>query len=118
EVSPLTVGKFFSDWGARVIISELKWVWLPSAVAFTIGQVIRRYRYGGATRRSTRNVATIAARSKAKPSPDNIAGLCHFSSSQPPDTVVRPVPCCMPYPHHWADIRLVPKSSSRKVVEA
>ena len=44
EVSPLTVGKFFSDWGGRVIISELKWVWLPSAVAFTIGQVIRRYR--------------------------------------------------------------------------
>jgi inner membrane protein len=44
EVSPLTVGKFFSDWGARVIISELKWVWLPSAVVFTIGQVIRRYR--------------------------------------------------------------------------
>ena len=38
------MGKFFSDWGARVIISELKWVWLPSAVAFTIGQVIRRYR--------------------------------------------------------------------------
>jgi len=43
EVSPLTVGEFFSDWGARVIISELKWVWLPSAVAFTIGQVLRRY---------------------------------------------------------------------------
>ena len=43
EVSPLTVGEFFSDWGARVIISELKWVWLPSAVTFTIGLVIRRY---------------------------------------------------------------------------
>lgn len=29
-VSPIGVSRFFSEWGARVLLSELKWVWLPS----------------------------------------------------------------------------------------
>jgi inner membrane protein len=43
EVSPIGVGSFFSEWGARVIVSEFKWVWLPSGLVFTIGQLVRRY---------------------------------------------------------------------------
>lgn len=43
EVSPIGIGSFFSDWGVQVILSELKWVWLPSGVVFTLGQIARRY---------------------------------------------------------------------------
>ena len=43
EVSPIGVGSFFSEWGVRVISSELRWVWLPSAVVSTLGYVARRY---------------------------------------------------------------------------
>lgn len=43
EVSPIGVSSFFSEWGVRVILSELRWVWLPSAVVFALGQVARRY---------------------------------------------------------------------------
>lgn len=43
EVSPIGVSSFFSEWGARVIASELRWVWLPSSVVFALGYVARRY---------------------------------------------------------------------------
>ena len=43
EVSPISISSFFSDWGVRVILTELKWVWLPSGVVFTVGQIVRRY---------------------------------------------------------------------------
>jgi len=43
EVSPIGVGSFFSEWGGRVILSELRWVWLPSAVVIVLGNVARRY---------------------------------------------------------------------------
>jgi inner membrane protein len=43
EVSPIGVGSFFSEWGLRVIGSELRWVWLPSAVVSALGYVARRY---------------------------------------------------------------------------
>ena len=43
EVSPIGVGSFLSEWGVRVILSELKWVWAPSAVVFIVGHVVRRY---------------------------------------------------------------------------
>ena len=43
EVSPVGVSSFLSDWGARVIVSELKWVWLPSALAYALGYVARRW---------------------------------------------------------------------------
>ena len=41
EVSPIGVNSFFSDWGVRVILSELRWVWLPSAVVSALGYVVR-----------------------------------------------------------------------------
>src|SRR5919108_3994798 len=43
EVSPMSRANFFSDWGTRVLMSELEWVWLSSALVFTIGQVFRRH---------------------------------------------------------------------------
>ena len=43
EVSPIGVYSFFSDWGIRVILSELRWIWLPSTIVFVVGQVARRY---------------------------------------------------------------------------
>ena len=43
EVSPIGVGSFFSEWGKLVILSELKWVWLPAAVVSGLGYVARRY---------------------------------------------------------------------------
>lgn len=42
EVSPIGVSNFFSEWGLRVIFSELRWVWLPSAVVSALGYVARR----------------------------------------------------------------------------
>ena len=43
EVSPIGIDSFLSAWGVRVILSELKWVWLPSGVIFTLGQIARRF---------------------------------------------------------------------------
>jgi len=43
QVSPIRVASFFSEWGVRVIVSELKWVWLPSAIVFAVGYIVRRY---------------------------------------------------------------------------
>jgi inner membrane protein len=43
EVSPIGVGSFFSEWGMRVVLSELRWIWLPSAAVFIAGHIIRRY---------------------------------------------------------------------------
>jgi len=43
EVSPIGVASFFSKWGIRVILSELRWVWLPSTVIFAVGYIVRRY---------------------------------------------------------------------------
>jgi inner membrane protein len=43
EVSPIGVSQFFSAWGLRILFSELRWVWLPAAVVFVIGQTLRRY---------------------------------------------------------------------------
>jgi inner membrane protein len=43
EVSPIGIGTFLSEWGVRVILTELKWVWLPSGIMFTVGQIARRY---------------------------------------------------------------------------
>jgi inner membrane protein len=43
EVSPIGVSSFLSDWGVRVIFSELRWVWLPSAAVYALGYVGRRW---------------------------------------------------------------------------
>jgi inner membrane protein len=43
EVSPIGIGSFFSEWGIRVILNELGWVWFPSAMVFVSGYLFRRY---------------------------------------------------------------------------
>ena len=32
EVAPLSISHFLSWWGVRIILSELRWVWLPCAL--------------------------------------------------------------------------------------
>lgn len=41
-VSPIGIRPFFSAWGARVIVSELWWVWLPSLVFACLALIARR----------------------------------------------------------------------------
>jgi inner membrane protein len=42
QVSPIGVGNFFTEWGFRVMVSELVWVLIPALIIGTIGAVIRR----------------------------------------------------------------------------
>ena len=42
EVSPLGVDSFMGPWGRRVILSELKWIWLPSGVLIAMASIYRR----------------------------------------------------------------------------
>lgn len=44
EVSPIGVGRFLSDRGLRVLSSELRWVWAPSAIIYVIGYLFRSSR--------------------------------------------------------------------------
>jgi inner membrane protein len=44
HVSPLGIEQFFSEWGLRVLLSELKWVWFPSLIIYTVGQSFKRFR--------------------------------------------------------------------------
>lgn len=41
-VSPIGITPFLSEWGLRVIRSELAWVWLPAAVLAAAGAALRR----------------------------------------------------------------------------
>ena len=40
-VSPIGVSKFFGEWGMRVIVSELKWVWLPLSLFAILARIVR-----------------------------------------------------------------------------
>jgi inner membrane protein len=42
EVSPIGLAAFFSRWGLRVLSSELRWVWLPSAALVVTATNFRR----------------------------------------------------------------------------
>lgn len=44
KVSPLSVGSFFSEWGWRVLKSELIWIGIPSAVVILFSAFIKRLR--------------------------------------------------------------------------
>jgi inner membrane protein len=37
EVSTLSVERFFNGQGVGVLVSELKWIWLPSMMVFVVG---------------------------------------------------------------------------------
>lgn len=54
-VSPLSIDRFFTERGARVMASEFAWVWLPSAAfAIVVLAARRRGSSGGATARRAR----------------------------------------------------------------
>ena len=42
EVSPLGISNFISGRGIQVILSELRWVWLPSAIVSLLGYLVVR----------------------------------------------------------------------------
>jgi inner membrane protein len=42
QVSPIEVSSFFTEWGLRVIVSELIWVLFPALVIGIIGAALRR----------------------------------------------------------------------------
>lgn len=44
EVSPLSPRAFLSEWGARMVSTELLWVWLPLSVLLAIQRVMRKKR--------------------------------------------------------------------------
>jgi inner membrane protein len=41
-VSPISVAAFFSEWGLRVIRSELLWVWIPSAIVYGVARYYKK----------------------------------------------------------------------------
>jgi inner membrane protein len=41
-VSPLGIRPFFSEWGLRVIESELVWIWLPSLIFVGLAILVRK----------------------------------------------------------------------------
>jgi len=41
-VSPLGIRPFFSEWGLRVIESELVWIWLPALIFAALVVIVRR----------------------------------------------------------------------------
>jgi inner membrane protein len=43
-ISPIGISNFFSSWGVQVILSEIKWVWLPLAVVFALAQGFKIYK--------------------------------------------------------------------------
>jgi inner membrane protein len=45
EVSPIGVSRFFSERGAKVILSELIWVWAPLLTLATIGSRLLKERH-------------------------------------------------------------------------
>ena len=42
HVSPIGLEPFLSGRGWRVVLSELKWIWLPSAILVTVASLVRR----------------------------------------------------------------------------
>ncbi|HSF65808.1 MAG TPA: metal-dependent hydrolase [Nitrospiraceae bacterium] len=45
-VSPIGISEFFSAYGARILLSEALWIWLPACVLFVAVRVIQRLSSG------------------------------------------------------------------------
>ena len=41
-ISPINIKGFFSEWGLKVVLSELIWVILPLAIVTAVSMLIRR----------------------------------------------------------------------------
>ncbi len=44
KVSPMSIQRFFSDWGVQVLISEWIYLWVPCLIILFINFIIRKYR--------------------------------------------------------------------------
>jgi len=44
QVSPIGIGRFFSERGVAIFQSELLWIWLPAAVLAVSAWILRRPR--------------------------------------------------------------------------
>ena len=45
EVSPIGIGPFLSRRGVEVLVSEIKWIWIPAALVWVLSQfVVRLFR--------------------------------------------------------------------------
>ena len=42
QVSPINAGSFFSEWGIRVLKSELVWIWIPSLIVIGLSYFFSR----------------------------------------------------------------------------
>jgi inner membrane protein len=47
QVSPLSVRAFFSRWGAAVLASEVRWIWVPGLLLAAAAAAVRRGRRPG-----------------------------------------------------------------------
>lgn len=45
QVSPIGLSHLFSDWGIKVIVSELKYILIPSILAYSFGTLLNKYVY-------------------------------------------------------------------------
>jgi inner membrane protein len=43
KVSPIGVSNFFSEWGKKVIISELLWIGVPCSIYMVVVRIIKRW---------------------------------------------------------------------------
>ena len=41
-VSPIGISAFLSDWGLRVLASEVVWIWVPASLFAGVGAAVRR----------------------------------------------------------------------------
>ncbi|MGH9904487.1 MAG: metal-dependent hydrolase [Pyrinomonadaceae bacterium] len=44
EVSPIGIEPFLSEWGLAVMVSEIKWIWIPSGLLVIMATFVRRLR--------------------------------------------------------------------------
>jgi inner membrane protein len=42
KVSPIGASRFFSEYGLRVLASEIKWIWIPCLVLVAAGYLLRK----------------------------------------------------------------------------
>ncbi len=47
QVPPLSVRAFFSSWGAAVLTSEMRWIWLPALLLAATAAAARRWPHRG-----------------------------------------------------------------------
>jgi len=45
EVSPIGIRKFFGEWGAQVLLSEMKYILIPVLVIYLMGILLNKYVY-------------------------------------------------------------------------